>query len=198
MLTQIAVYSILGYLSGSFLFAVMIPRCFCNMDIREVSKDGNPGTANVFEHCGARYGIPVAILEFLKGFAPVVLAINVLDPEEAGLLFVPVLLGPILGHLFPVFSHFRGGIGIAPAFGTLIAVFFETKLLVLLVVIYIAVRWIFRVKKRHKRSSFVFSAFLITTLLLETNIIYRTAYSLASLIILFRNHSGRKTAVIEA
>ena len=44
---------VLGYLSGSLLFALWLPRWICHVDIRQVSEDKNPGTFNVFQHCGA-------------------------------------------------------------------------------------------------------------------------------------------------
>ena len=47
---------VLGYLSGSLLFALWLPRWICHVDIRQVSEDKNPGTFNVFQHCGAWMG----------------------------------------------------------------------------------------------------------------------------------------------
>ena len=48
-----AVMSVLGYLSGSIMYAYLIPKIFLNKDIREESEDGNPGTANVFLNAGS-------------------------------------------------------------------------------------------------------------------------------------------------
>ena len=41
-----------GYLSGSVLYAYLIPKQFCHVDIRTLSDDGNPGTANAFKYAG--------------------------------------------------------------------------------------------------------------------------------------------------
>ncbi len=185
-------FSILGYFSGSVLYASLIPQVFGNMDIRELSSDGNPGTANVFSVCGAKYGVPTAILEFAKGFVPVTAAWFILRPENMGMLYVPIIIAPVIGHMFSIFNRFRGGVGIAPAFGTLIAVFFGTRLLILLVIIYSFVKWGLRIKNRHKRSTIVFVTFLIGTLFLETNSVYRMAYSLLSTLILVKNRGLKR------
>ena len=194
MTQQVILFSILGYFSGSILFASWIPHIFGHVNVRELSPDGNPGTANVFSVCGPRYGVPTAILEFAKGFVPVAAAWFILDPREMGMLYVPVILAPVIGHMFSVFNHFRGGVGIATTFGTLIAVFFGTRLLILLVMIYSIARWGFRIKNRHKRTTVAFVTFLIGTLILETNSVYRMAYSLLSTLILLKNHGLKRRA----
>lgn len=196
MTLQVILFSIIGYFSGSVLFASLIPQTFGHMDVRELSPDRNPGTANVFEVCGPKYGVPVAICDFAKGFAPVCAAWFILRPESMGMLYVPIILAPVIGHMFSVFNHFRGGVGIATTFGTLIAVFFGTRLLILLVIIYSFAKWGIRIKNRHKRSTFVFVTFLIGTLFFEANAVYRTAYSLLSALILIKNKILKKRVVI--
>lgn len=59
-------YIILGYLSGSVMYAYLIPRLLKHIDIRELSEDGNPGTANAFLHAGVPIGILVILCELLK------------------------------------------------------------------------------------------------------------------------------------
>ena len=194
MTLQVILFSILGYFSGSVLYASWIPHTFGHMDVRELSSDGNPGTANVFSVCGPKYGVPAGILEFAKGFVPVTAAWFILDPREMGMFYVPIILAPVIGHMFSIFNHFRGGVGIAATFGTLIAVFFGTRLLILLVIIYSLAKWCFRIKNRHKRTTVVFTAFLIGTLILETNSVYRMAYSLLSTLILVKNQGLKRRA----
>ena len=41
-------FSIVGYLSGSILYAYWIPKILFQKDICALSPDGNPGTANAF------------------------------------------------------------------------------------------------------------------------------------------------------
>ena len=115
---QLLAFVIGGYLSGSVLYAFLIPCLFTGIDIRAMSPDGNPGTANVFHVCGARIGILVAMMEFSKGFLPVAMALAVLDVDTLQYGFVPVILAPVLGHMCSVLNHFHGGIGIAPTICT--------------------------------------------------------------------------------
>ena len=113
-----------GYLSGSILFAEWFPKQFCHIDIRAVSEDGNPGTFNVFQQCGALMGSLVLALELGKGFFPVHAALRVAEPGR--LPFALILAAPVLGHAFPMHIHFprchdkKGGKAIAVSFGVLL------------------------------------------------------------------------------
>ena len=54
-------YILLGYLSGSVLYAMLIPRLFLGVDVTKDSEDHNPGTFNVFDQCGVVAGIAVLV-----------------------------------------------------------------------------------------------------------------------------------------
>ena len=41
-------YILLGYLSGSILFAKIMPQKLCHVDVTRMGKDQNPGTFNAF------------------------------------------------------------------------------------------------------------------------------------------------------
>ena len=43
-----------GYLSGSILFAYLIPKYFYHIDICRLSDDQNPGAFNAFAHTGSK------------------------------------------------------------------------------------------------------------------------------------------------
>lgn len=177
-----------GYLSGSVLYAFLIPYLLHGVDIRMMSPDRNPGTSNVFRVCGVKTGILVAVMEFSKGFLPVAMGLIVLNVEEIGLWFVTVILAPVIGHMFSILNQFRGGVGIAPAFGTMIAVFLETKLLVTIVAIYAIGRFCIHFKSDRSRTDFVFITFALYVLILEPHPVYRLAYFLVSVAVLFKNH----------
>lgn len=111
-------WMIFGYLSGSILFAELLPRWFCHVDIRKISEDGNPGTFNVFQQCGAMMGSLVLALELAKGFFPVHMALQAVNPERWP--FALVLAAPVVGHAFPVQHIRKGGKSIAVSFGALL------------------------------------------------------------------------------
>ena len=52
MISQYIFYFLLAYLTGGIMFGALIPKIFCGLDIRRISEDGNPGTANVFLYAG--------------------------------------------------------------------------------------------------------------------------------------------------
>ena len=116
---------ILAYLLGSIPFALWIGLLFFNKDIRKEGS-GNAGTTNVIRVLGWKAGIPVFLLDVMKGWLAV--NISMLFPEQAlgdytyylGVILAVVV---VLGHIFPVFAGFRGGKGIATLLGVGIALY---------------------------------------------------------------------------
>ncbi len=98
------------YLIGSLPFAYWITRWRTGLDIFEVG-EGNMGARNVWHVVGPPWGVLTAVLDALKGVAAVLLARSWgLDPWLAG-------WAAVVGHGYPVFHRFRGGKGLATAFG---------------------------------------------------------------------------------
>lgn len=105
------------YLLGSVPFALLWSRAFGLPDPRTYGS-GNPGTSNV-----ARSGNRLAAILTL-----------LCDAGKGGLVAVPKALGAgsadlwgglalavVAGHVFPVFTRFRGGKGVATALGAIAA-----------------------------------------------------------------------------
>src|SRR5204862_282304 len=82
---------------------------------------GNIGATNVGRLLGRRFGVLVFLLDFAKGALPVLVATRWLPGADVGpdVLGVTAGVAAFLGHLFPVYLHFRGGKGVAPAAGRL-------------------------------------------------------------------------------
>ena len=57
---------ILAYLFGSIPTAVWIGQAFFNIDVREYGS-GNAGATNTFRVLGKQAGIPVLLIDVLKG-----------------------------------------------------------------------------------------------------------------------------------
>lgn len=115
---------ICAYLLGSIPTAVWIGKYFYNIDVREHGS-GNAGATNVFRVLGKRAGIPVLLIDVLKGLVAVKLAY--LNPDlEGSYRFVNLQLvlglASLAGHIFPVFASFRGGKGIATLLGIVLAI----------------------------------------------------------------------------
>jgi len=71
---------VIAYLLGSIPTAVWIGKIFYAKDIREFGS-GNSGAANTFRVLGVKAGIPVLIIDMLKGFAAVkLIQISTINP----------------------------------------------------------------------------------------------------------------------
>ena len=117
-MTRFYFYLLAGYLSGSVLYAHIWGRFLCRKDVTAGTRDGNPGTANAFMVGGFWCGILTLLCDLAKGFVPVWLFLRQTDSTDFVLAFV--LAAPVIGHIFPLFHHFRGGKGIATSFGCLL------------------------------------------------------------------------------
>lgn len=105
-----------GYLLGSVATAVLVSRALGAADPRS-GGSGNPGATNVLRLAGRRAAALTLAGDVVKGVVPVLAA------QAAGLPPGPVALvglAAFLGHLYPVFFGFRGGKGVATAFGALL------------------------------------------------------------------------------
>lgn len=146
-----------GFLLGSVMFSEIIPRRVLHIDIEAVSDDGNPGSGNVFLHCGPFWGFVCLLLDMAKGFLPVFCALHRLGPNH--LLFCAVLAAPVLGHAIAPFNHFHGGKCIATAFGELIALLPVTWIVLVLAGVYILLSTVMKIPSTRVRSIAAFSLF---------------------------------------
>ena len=64
-------YTMIGYVSGSVLYAKVFGKLFCQKDVTEDTIDGNPGTTNAFLNGGIWCGICTLLCDLLKGILPV-------------------------------------------------------------------------------------------------------------------------------
>ncbi len=117
-------FLLFAYLLGSIPSAVWIGNYFYKIDVREYGS-GNAGSTNVFRVLGKRAGIPVLIIDILKGFAAVSIA-YCSEYQKGSNQFINLQLvfgmASLVGHIFPVFASFRGGKGIATLLGIILAV----------------------------------------------------------------------------
>ena len=121
--TETLLFVLLAYLTGAFPSAVWIGKTFYKIDVREFGS-GNAGATNTFRVLGKKAGIPVLIMDIFKGW----LSVNYISfltniTESAEAVFEIQLafgIAAVIGHLFPIYTGFRGGKGIATLLGLLI------------------------------------------------------------------------------
>ena len=115
-----ALAALVAYLIGSLSFAVIVSRAMGLHDPRSYGS-GNPGATNVLRSGNKAAAVLTLLLDALKGYVPVVLVKEFGAPyglDEGTLAMVG--LAAFLGHLWPVFFHFKGGKGVATAAGVLL------------------------------------------------------------------------------
>ena len=117
---MIVAAALVGYLLGTFPSADLVTRVATRgqVDIRAVGS-GNPGTYNAIKSIGTKWGIVVLVLDVAKGLAAGVLGRELAG--DAGAYLAATLA--IAGHIWPVWTRFRGGKGVATSAGSSLAVF---------------------------------------------------------------------------
>jgi len=134
-----ALVLVVAYLLGSIPVAYLAGR-LNGVDLRTVGS-GNLGATNVFRTLGRTVGIAVMVLDIAKGAFAVLIAQWVVGgpwwPIAAGAL-------AIIGHVFPVWTGFKGGKGVAVGAGALIGLVPAASgvLIVLWVLIVILTRYV--------------------------------------------------------
>lgn len=122
---------LIAYLLGSIPTAVWVSKRFYGIDIREHGSK-NAGATNTFRVLGKKAGIPVLIIDMLKGFVAVKLGGTYSEyyADTNPLVNFKIVLGlaAIVGHIFPVFAHFKGGKGVATLFGVVVAMHWQAAL----------------------------------------------------------------------
>ena len=111
-----------AYLIGSLSFAVIVSRFMGLNDPRSYGSK-NPGATNVLRSGNKLAAVATLLLDAIKGWLP--MALVQWQGAAYGLgdgALAAVGLAAFLGHLFPVFSSFKGGKGVATAAGVLFGV----------------------------------------------------------------------------
>ena len=120
MWLPILITILLAYILGSIPSSVWIGKIFFDVDVREHGS-GNAGTTNTIRTLGYKAGIPVFIIDALKGWFAVFMSKVIFGyfPEIEMPDYVQVVAAAavVIGHIFPVFAGFRGGKGVATLLG---------------------------------------------------------------------------------
>jgi acyl phosphate:glycerol-3-phosphate acyltransferase len=128
--------AVIGYLSGSIPFGLVLSRLAGHGDIRLIGS-GNIGATNVLRTGDKGLAALTLLLDLTKGALPVAIG------ERYGAAAALSAAGAaVVGHMFPCWVGFRGGKGAATALGVLIVLAWPAALAAALV--WLAVALIFR------------------------------------------------------
>lgn len=184
---------IIAYLFGSFPSGYILLKLFGKKDIREHGS-GNVGAMNALRTSKSKsVAIVVLIFDLLKGALPTWIALYQLELDQS--LFLILLGGLVLGHLFPVWLKFKGGRGLAVAAGALLVINYNLVLIWLFI-------WalFFTLLRKHIVAS------MVATLILPVVVFFTKDYffsdhilvlTLIVCIMIFQRHLDRLPDVLE-
>ena len=117
---------ILSYLTGSIPTSIIVSRIAKNIDIRDHGS-GNAGATNVYRILGWKYALIVLLLDIFKAWLPTAIYATTIFQYISilNIGFMQILCGSfaVIGHTYPIFARFKGGKGVGPLIGVLLALF---------------------------------------------------------------------------
>lgn len=116
--------TIMAYLMGSLSAAILVSRYF-DMDDPRSYGSGNPGASNVLRSGRKDAAALTLVGDAIKGVI-VVLAARVVSTDDT--VVAMAMLAVVLGHMYPLYFNFKGGKGVATAFGVIIGISFWTAM----------------------------------------------------------------------
>jgi acyl phosphate:glycerol-3-phosphate acyltransferase len=128
-----------AYLLGTFPSAAIVGRRG-GLDVTQEGS-GNPGASNIMRLMGWKWGVAVFAMDVAKGAIAAAAGLALDGHRGAYILGVAA----VLGHIFPVTRHFKGGRGVATGAGVLAVVF-------PLVLAVLAIVWVVIARGLHKAS----------------------------------------------
>ena len=127
---------IVSYFIGNISPAIILGKIY-GVDIKKEGS-GNAGTTNALRVLGKKAGIITLLIDVLKGVAVVLIAKH-LFWESAPIVALLCALAVFFGHIWPAIFGFKGGKGVATAFGIIVAVHWQLGLAALVIVLLVVV-----------------------------------------------------------
>ncbi|MBF4257389.1 MULTISPECIES: glycerol-3-phosphate 1-O-acyltransferase PlsY [Vibrio] len=182
-MTPLALIMIISaYLLGSISSAVLICRLLRLPDPRNMGSN-NPGATNVLRIGGKKAAIAVLLCDMLKGTIPVWGSYYLgIDPILLGL----VAIAACLGHMYPIFFHFKGGKGVATALGAIAPIGLDLTALIILT--WVSVAFLFRYSSLAALVTVLLAPFY--TWLIKPQ--YTLPVAMLCCLIVFRHHQNIK------
>jgi glycerol-3-phosphate acyltransferase PlsY len=171
---------VISYFLGNLSPSILIGRA-SGVDIRQEGS-GNAGTTNVLRVLGKRAAAATLVIDILKGVAAVLLG------QYAGGQEIAMICGlaALLGHIWPLAFRFRGGKGIATAFGVILA------LEPLLGVVEAAVALFFMLVSRRVSAGSVAAAILLPVAAYLFDPAYLPLAAAMAVVVIFKHRANIK------
>lgn len=144
LILAILISAVLSYLLGSFNSSILVVRLLKHQDIREFGSH-NAGLTNTLRCFGKGCAALTLVGDLAKGVVAVLLSKGICELLGTGLTaqndvhFIGYIAGifAILGHVFPIYYHFKGGKGVLVGVSVFLGI--DWKVFLCLIVIFAVV-----------------------------------------------------------
>ena len=144
LILAILISAVLSYLLGSFNSSILVVRLLEHQDIREFGSH-NAGLTNTLRCFGKGCAALTLVGDLAKGIVAVLLSKGICELLGTGLTaqndvhFIGYIAGifAILGHVFPIYYHFKGGKGVLVGVSVFLGI--DWKVFLCLIVIFAVV-----------------------------------------------------------
>ena len=144
LILAILISAVLSYLLGSFNSSILVVRLLKHQDIREFGSH-NAGLTNTLRCFGKGCAALTLVGDLAKGIVAVLLSKGICELLGTGLTaqndvhFIGYIAGifAILGHVFPIYYHFKGGTGVLVGVSVFLGI--DWKVFLCLIVIFAVV-----------------------------------------------------------
>jgi len=113
------IFVLLSYIIGAIPFGLIISRKIAGIDITHEGS-GNIGATNVAREIGLKWGFLTLFFDLAKGFFPLIIVSRYIAQDNS-IFLIFTSMAVLLGHMFSPFLNFKGGKGVATAFGIFLA-----------------------------------------------------------------------------
>lgn len=182
-------YIIFTYLLASIPNALIIGKYFKGIDLREKGS-GNLGATNAQRILGTKLGLMVLILDILKGFIPLYIAMKYLFVDDYIKISILGLVA-VLGHSYSIFLKFGGGKSVAIMIGVYLAIF--PKVLLLGLITFLITIYLTNYVAIASISMSILTP--VYVYILEKNIYYTILAILISILIVYRHKINIKRLI---
>lgn len=178
---------VVAYLMGSLSTAIIVCKLMGLPDPRTTGSQ-NPGATNVLRIGGKRAAAVTLAGDALKGLLPVLIGYAF---QQSLANLGAIGFAAFLGHLYPVFFSFRGGKGVATAFGAIVGISWQVGLAVL-------ATWLVMAKLFKISSLSALTAAALAPLyfwFIEANIPLLVISIIMSIMLIFRHRSNIRNLI---
>ncbi|MGN0771220.1 MAG: glycerol-3-phosphate 1-O-acyltransferase PlsY [Christensenellales bacterium] len=191
--TKLIIYTVLcvaAYFVGSINFAIIFSKK-AGKDILK-SGSGNPGTMNVLRVAGKKWGALTFLCDAVKGLTFALIA-RLFFCENSFALALIIGFIAIIGHVFPVYTRFKGGKGVATSIG----VFMAIQPIPTCIVLIFLILWLFFGKYGFIGSLVAITILSVVSCIINRNCITCIVISLAIALLVWWTHRSNIVRLIK-